>query len=156
MFSYCKLNLYQDNKWLTIRLRSNFDIGLTTYKRFYEWLGQGQMIWGNYRIVDNYAGGSNGDFSIGAVAAPETKIWRWKPQELSLYLGTIVTYTGGGAMSMDANPEEVKDDLVLYDAMLYKKGFDSRQGVSQANGVVNIKSWIKPFEAKSLTWESAF
>ncbi len=156
MFSSCKLNLYQDDRWVTIKLRSNYDIGLTTYKRFYEWIAQGQMLWGNYRIVDNYAGGSNGDFSIGTVAAPEAKIWRWKPQELSLYLGTIVTYTGKGAMSLEDNPEEVSDDLVLYDALLYNKGFDSRQAGLQANGFVKIKSWMKPFEAKSLKWEYIF
>lgn len=148
---------------MTIKLRRVYmgPVGDVTPRRQYEWLAD----LAEYPMEGGYTIESTGDFSgpdlsasIGAMQPPKTKIWRFRPQELCLYLRTLSQMTmgaGKGAMTAEDNPYEIVDDLVLYQVNMTNRGFEPLGNSGYAGGFVQVKSTTKPFEVRSLTWESA-
>lgn len=168
MWGSCKLQLIQPaagrrpgadmrtEKWILVRFVHSYTASLAQVRSKWELYGvlADYPLQGRYFIEsNNITPGDSSSFTIGGLGT-QNKIWRYHPQDLTLHFSTISTYTGKGAMSIDPNPVEVTDDLELYDVMFTGRGFEPNNGADYSNGFVDVPSWIRPFEKRSIFWTS--
>lgn len=112
-------------------------------------------VQGKYFIVsNNMTPGNNAGYTIGDSSHHSYKCWRYNPGSLTLFFCTIENM-GGGGLKFGETEAKLKDDLVLYNVRLTRKGFEPLQGnATDSTGRVLIKSWIKPFEERPVYWNT--
>ena len=147
-------------KWLIVKLtQTPLTNYLTNPVLSIEWFGQGYSAWGTYSIESNYVtlGRANG-FTIGSPAgapgSPNSKIWRYNVMEKELHFQSISMEVGGG-LDYGESQLTVKHELVLYKAFPLGNKIVPLGGLDYADGFVYVKSWIKPFEERSIFWREA-
>jgi hypothetical protein len=152
----------ETEKWIQVKLVTAAMHGadFSTERRMWEWYSSRATfpLQGKYSIVSNHVNfGPDDDFIIGLRAHRSTYIWRYNWQELTLYFGKVATLTmgeGKGAMTAEANPKEVTNELELYNVILTKRGFAVEGNLTHGGGFVRVKSSTgKPFaESGRLVW----
>ena len=113
-------------------------------------------VMGRYFIDANDTGMPNTSYVLGNHAPSSNKVWRYNPNTLELYFGTVETWTGT-ASNGNQNTTQIAEDVVLYNVMLTKRGFELNGGGSNGlgGGFVERESWTRlPFEKRSLFWTS--
>jgi len=149
--------------WLIVKLRQNSLMNLLEYEklgygknRLSEWTDDGYSAWGNYFIVGNYKYEPNSGFTIGSPGGSSgsttSKIWRYNVKEQRLYFEEASMQIGGG-LSNGESELSVKDELVLFNALILGNKIVPFGTSDYTNGFVNVKSWIKPFEQRVIFWK---
>lgn len=144
-------------KWVLIKFVSGYLSALmpSPYQNTWENIAEFPVM-GRYFIESNDTGAPNTSYVLGRHAPAASKVWKYNPNTLELYFGTVETWTGT-AENGNQNTTKIVDDVVLYNVILTKKGFE-RNGSASGNlggGFVQVASWTNlPFEKRSLFWTS--
>ncbi len=144
-------------KWVSIKFVAAYLSAVTpsSYQNYWENMAEFPVM-GRYFIESNDTGAPNSSYVLGRHAAKENKVWRYNPNTLELYFGTLETWTGTQENG-NQNTTKIVDDVVLWNVILTKKGFERSNSASgdHSGGFVQIESWTKqPFEKRSLFWTS--
>lgn len=141
-------------KWLVVELTLDWSLkGRFPQGHFLDWVGKGFTLWGTYSVKGNHTRDDfNQSFYIGSgEPSKELKIWRYKPMESDLYFATIISGMGGGGLKYGEQTDEMRDDLVLHDAIGFR--LELPKDKEYSNGFVFVPSWSEPFKKRTIYWK---